>query len=72
MAPHPVRAQSTYKDIRIHSFHPTHTLTYTHKKCLKPSPFKAIGKTNQHPSPIQSSLPARATAKGLTFPAHPT
>ena len=30
MAPHLVRAQSTYKDIRIHSFHHTHTDSHTH------------------------------------------
>ena len=28
MVPHLVRAQSTYKDIRIHSFHHTHTHTH--------------------------------------------
>ena len=28
MAPHLVRAQSTYKDIRIHSFHHSHTHTH--------------------------------------------
>ena len=30
MVPHLVRAQSAYKDIRIHSFHQTHTHTHTH------------------------------------------
>ena len=30
MAPHLVRAQSAYKDIKIHSFHHTHTHTHTH------------------------------------------
>ena len=30
MAPHLVRAQSAYKDIRIHSFHHTHRHTRTH------------------------------------------
>ena len=29
MAPHLVRAQSTYKDMRIHSFHHTHTHAYS-------------------------------------------
>ena len=30
MVPHLIRAQSTYKDIRIHSFHYTYTHTHTH------------------------------------------
>ena len=30
MAPHLVRAQSAYKDIRIHSFHLIHTHTQMH------------------------------------------
>ena len=30
MAPHLVRAQSAYKDIRIHSFHHTHISSHTH------------------------------------------
>ena len=30
MAPHLIRAQSAYKDIRIHSLHHTHTHTHTH------------------------------------------
>ena len=30
MAPHLIRAQSTYKDIRIHSIHHTHTCMHTH------------------------------------------
>ena len=34
MAPHLVRAQSAYKDRRIHSFHHTHTHTHTHTKML--------------------------------------
>ena len=29
MAPHLIRAQSAYKDIRIHSFHHSHTHTHT-------------------------------------------
>ena len=34
MAPHLVRAQSAYKDIRIHSFHYTQTHTYTQTQTL--------------------------------------
>ena len=32
MAPHLVRAESAYKDIRIHSFHHTRTHTHTHAR----------------------------------------
>jgi len=32
MVPHLVRAQSTYKDIRIYSFHHTYTHTHTQEK----------------------------------------
>ena len=32
MVPHLVRAQSAYKDIRICSFHHTHTLSHTHAR----------------------------------------
>ena len=32
MAPHLVRAQSAYKDIRIHSFHHSHTHTHIHTR----------------------------------------
>ena len=36
MAPHLLRAQSAYKDIRIHSFHHTHTHTHTHtQQCVE-------------------------------------
>ena len=30
MAPHLIRAQSAYKDIRVHSFHHTHMHTHAH------------------------------------------
>ena len=30
MVPHLARAQSAYKDVKIHSFHHTHTHTQTH------------------------------------------
>ena len=35
MAPHLIRARSTYKDIRICSFHHTHTHTHTTQGCHK-------------------------------------
>ena len=46
MEPHLVRAQSAYKDIKIHSFHHTHMHTHTNtaeeKSCIDNSMLNLI------------------------------
>ena len=48
MAPNLVRAQSAYKDIRIHSFHYTHTHTHTHTQTHACTPAPPPKKKHTH------------------------
>ena len=48
MVPNLVRAQSTYKDIRIHSFHHTHAHTHTHTYTYTHNTHTHTHTTNAH------------------------